>query len=82
MFQSTEDRLIFPYRQVLGTVSLCAEKRQLFEERYLRLLETSFKRCRKIALVYNSNRLTITIGSILVPAILSFKSTDFLENNL
>ena len=80
MFQSTEDRLIFPYRQVLGTVSLCAEKRQLFEERYLRLLETSFKRCRKIALVYNSNRLTITIGSILVPAILSIQRTDYLEH--
>lgn len=81
MFTSTEDRLIFPYRQVLGTVSLSAEKRQLFEERYLRLLETSFGRCRKMALVYNSNRLTITIGSILVPAILSIQRSDYIDAN-
>lgn len=79
MFTSTEDRLIYPYKQVLGTVSLSAEKRQLFEERYLRLLETSFWRCRKMALIYNSNRLTITIGSILVPAILSIQRTDYLS---
>jgi hypothetical protein len=79
MFTSTEDRLIYPYKQVLGTVSLSAEKRQLFEERYLRLLKTSFGRCRKIALVYNCNRLTITIGSILVPAILSIQRTDYLS---
>ncbi len=81
MFASTEDRLLFPYRQVLATVSLSAEKRQLFEERYLRLLKTSFGRCRKIALVYNSNRLTITIGSILVPAILSIQRTDYLARS-
>lgn len=81
MFESTDTRLLYPYRQVLGTISLSAEKRQLFEERYLRLLESSFKRCRKMALIYNSNRITITIGSILVPAILSIQRTDYLSNS-
>jgi hypothetical protein len=65
-----------PYRQVLGTISLPAESRQILEERYLRLLETSFRRCRRIALVYNMNRLCITIGSIIVPALLSIQRTD------
>jgi hypothetical protein len=34
-----------------------------------------------MALVYNSNRLTITIGSILVPAILSIQRADYLTNS-
>lgn len=75
-FQTTEMRLLYPYKQVLGIVSLPAEKRQFFEDRYLRLLETSYRRCRKIAIVYNSHRLVITVGSIIVPALLSIQHTE------
>ncbi len=80
MFESTEKRLLYPYKQVLGTISLSAEKRQLFEDRYMRLLDASYKRCRKIALVYNTHRLLITVGSIIVPALLSVQHTDQLQD--
>jgi hypothetical protein len=79
MFESTEQRLLYPYKQVLGTVSLSAEKRQIFEDRYMRLLEASYQRCRKIAIVYNTHRLLITVGSIIVPALLSIQHTDQLQ---
>lgn len=79
LFQTTDTRLLYPYKQVLGILSLPAEKRQLFEDRYLRLLETSYRRCRKIALVYNTHRLLITVGSIIVPALLSIQHTDQLQ---
>jgi hypothetical protein len=57
-------------------VNLSASKRVYIEERYLRLLDESKVRCRTISLYFNGNRIIITIGSIIVPALLSIQYID------
>ncbi len=71
-----ENSLTYPYEQVLASISLSAERRLIIEERYLRLLRLSHRRCRNIACAFHTNRLIITIGSIIVPALLSIQYTD------
>lgn len=71
-----ENSLTYPYEQVLASISLSAERRLLIEERYLRLLRLSHRRCRQMAWLFHVNRVVITIGSIIVPALLSIQYTD------
>ncbi len=68
-----ENRLLYPYKQVLASVTLCAEKRTIIEERYIRMLQASFWKCRRISMLYNTSRIVITIGSIIVPALISIQ---------
>jgi hypothetical protein len=71
--KSVENRLLYPYKQVLASVTLCAEKRTIIEERYIRMLQASFWKCRRISMLYNTSRIIITIGSIIVPALISIQ---------
>lgn len=64
-----------PFKQALSAVSLSAEKRTIIEERYINLLNDSHERCRTITSLYNTNRVIITIGSIIVPALISIEYT-------
>jgi hypothetical protein len=65
-----------PFQQTLATIGLSASKRVYIEERYLRLLDESKVRCNKISIYFNGNRIIITIGSIIVPALLSIQYID------
>jgi len=71
--KSVENRLLYPYKQVLASITLCAEKRTIIEERYIRMLQASFWKCRRISMLYNTSRIVITIGSIIVPALISIQ---------
>lgn len=73
---TSETRLIEPFNQSLATVVLPATKRTWIEERYIPMLRTSYRHCRRIAVMFNTNRLVITIGSIIVPALLSIQRSD------
>lgn len=65
-----------PFKQALSAVSLSADKRTIIEERYINLLNDSHKRCNTITILYNTNRIIVTIGSIIVPALISIEYTN------
>lgn len=70
-----------PFQQALATIRLDAEKRTFMEERYLKLIISSKDRCKRIALYFHLNRTIITIGSIIVPALISIQYTASMDNN-
>jgi len=74
-FKST-DISIYPFQQALAAVSIRADQRTVIEERYVRLLQESYRRCCQITVIFNLNRTIITIGSIIVPALLSIQYTN------
>jgi hypothetical protein len=60
-------------KQAIASVSLRADQRVIFEEHYINIIEDSYYRCRKTACLFHTNRVIITIGSIIVPALLSIQ---------
>ena len=51
-------------------------QKRLIEERYVRLLEEFENRCFLFAIIFHSCRILITVGSLIVPALLSIQYTD------
>jgi hypothetical protein len=70
---SSAKQTVYQIKQALGTITLRADQRTIFEEHYLSIIEVSHYKCRKIACLFHTNRLIITIGSIIVPALLSIQ---------
>jgi len=64
------------FLQALATVTLPPEKRIYMEERYIRILHVAHDRSKRMTLYFNLNRTIITIGSIIVPALLSIQHFD------
>ena len=64
------------YKQAFTIMRLDADKKTFLEERYLPLLEHLHKRCKHVSGLFYTNRLIITIGSIIVPALLSIQYRD------
>jgi hypothetical protein len=60
-------------QQALGTITLRADQRVLFEEHYMNTIYESYDRCQRSAYLFHSNRIIVTIGSVLVPALLSIQ---------
>ena len=65
--------VVYPFQQAIASISLAADRRTIFEERYLKLLESSHRRCRQISKTFHGNRAVVTVGSIIVPALLSIQ---------
>lgn len=78
---SSAKQAVYQIKQALGTITLRADQRTIFEEYYISIIENSYYKCRKIACLFHTNRIIITIGSIIVPALLSIQynqtSTEF-----
>ena len=70
---NSASKTVYQIKQALGTITLRADQRTIFEEHYISLIENSHYKCRKIACLFHTNRLIITIGSIIVPALLSIQ---------
>lgn len=51
-------------------------QKRLIEERYVRLLEEFENRCFLFAIIFHTCRILITVGSLIVPALLSIQYTD------
>jgi len=64
---------VYQLKQAIGSITLRADQRIIFEEHYINVIEDSYYRCRKIACLFHTNRVIITIGSIIVPALLSIQ---------
>jgi len=64
---------VYQLKQAIGSITLRADQRIIFEEHYINVIEDSYYKCRKIACLFHTNRVIITIGSIIVPALLSIQ---------
>lgn len=62
-----------PFENALAIVTLTAVERSVIEERYVKLLKEMESRAYRIAVLFHSARVTITVGSIIVPAMLSIQ---------
>lgn len=72
----SESRLIAPFQQSLAAIRLAVDKRTYVEERYIPMLRATYRHCRRIAILFNTNRIIVTVGSIIVPALLSIQRSD------
>ena len=50
-----EKRVLYPLKQALGTITLTVEQRIIFEERYIRVIHTSYYKCKRISFLFNLN---------------------------
>jgi hypothetical protein len=64
-------RSVDAFKEAAAAITLKADHRIILEERYVRLLYVMKRKCNRIAVAFHTNRLCITIGSILIPALLS-----------
>ena len=64
---------IYQLKQALGTITLRADQRILFEEHYINTINESYDKCQRSAYLFHSNRIIVTIGSVFVPALLSIQ---------
>ena len=51
-------------------------QKAIIEERYIRLLESYERRCSRLSLIFHTARVLITVGSLVVPALLSIQYTN------
>ncbi len=56
--------------------SLSSLQKSILRERYLRVLRHFEQRCFRIALLFHTTRFIVTVGSLLVPALLSIQYSD------
>ena len=64
---------VYQFKQALGTITLRADQRVIFEEHYINVIQESYNRCHRSSYLYHSNRIIVTIGSVIVPALLSIQ---------
>ena len=64
---------IYQLKQALATITLRADQRIIFEEHYINTIQESYEKCSRTAYLFHSNRIIVTIGSVIVPALLSIQ---------
>lgn len=70
-----------PFEAALQTVTLSPRQRAIFERRYLPLVEGMRKRADYMSTVFHLSRSLITVGSLLVPALLSIQNNSSKDIN-
>ena len=61
---------------MFGTLNIEANKKQMLQERYLTVLKEFKKRACILSILFYGMRVSITVGSILVPAFISIQGTN------
>lgn len=51
-------------------------QKSILNKRYIRLLESYERRCNRLSLIFHTARILITVGSLVVPALLSIQYTN------
>jgi uncharacterized membrane protein len=64
------------FRTVLQYIQLSDAQKRMIETRYLAILQSLQKRTRNHAIVFYIGHFVITLGSLLVPALLSIQNSD------
>lgn len=73
--------------RTLKDVPLNVLQKSILEERYVHIIRTIEGRCLRLALLFHTGRFVVTVGSLLVPALLSIQYTNVpqgenpIENN-
>ena len=75
-FRGSSTDPVEPFCQALRSVPLRAEQRIILEERFVKLVQSSRQRCRQSSVLFYINRTVVTVGSILVPAMLSIQYSN------
>lgn len=65
-----------PFEQSLELIDLSDQKKNVIRNRYVPLLRNLKGRSARLALSFNTARAIITVGSLVVPALLSIQYTD------
>lgn len=61
---------------VLQELDITPVQKKILEERYILLIQDTKKRTTQISILYTVSHTVVTVGSILVPALLSIQYTD------
>lgn len=62
-----------PFQQVLATLTLTPTQKQVLTQRYLPLLVHLQRRTFRISFLFHTSRIVVTVGSLIVPALLSIQ---------
>ena len=71
-----------PFAQILNDIPLEALKKQILLERYNRLVLDLEQQTFRISICFHTSRTIITVGSLIVPALLSIQYTNSSGSNL
>lgn len=64
------------FQQALVNVNLTPLQRSILEKRYVELVNQFTRRCFLLSVFFHSSRIVVTVGSLIVPALLSIQYTD------
>jgi hypothetical protein len=64
------------FQQALVNVNLTPLQRSILEKRYVELVNQFTRRCLLLSVFFHSSRIVVTVGSLIVPALLSIQYTD------
>ena len=62
-----------PFQQVLATLTLTPTQKQVLTQRYIPLIEHLHRRTFRITFLFHASRIVVTVGSVVVPALLSIQ---------
>jgi hypothetical protein len=62
-----------PFELALATLTLTPTQKEVLTHRYLRLLDSMEMRAFRISILFNTSRIIVTVGSLIVPALLSIQ---------
>jgi hypothetical protein len=64
------------FQQALVNVNLTPLQRSILEKRYVELVNQFARRCLFLSVFFHSSRIVVTVGSLIVPALLSIQYTE------
>lgn len=65
-----------PFQLALVNVNLTPLQRSILEKRYVELIQQFRRRCFIVSIFFHTSRAFVTVGSLIVPALLSIQYTD------
>lgn len=64
------------YLTALETIQLSSSEKTIIEERFIKVVKNFEARCFRLALLFHIARFIVTVGSLIVPALLSIQYVD------
>ena len=64
------------FQDALVNVNLTPLQRSILEKRYVELVKQFSRRCTLLSVYFHTSRIVVTVGSLIVPALLSIQYTD------
>ena len=60
----------------LTHIDLAESEKVIIQQRYTNVVRNFESRCNRLAILFHTNRLIVTVGSLIVPALLSIQYVD------